>query len=80
MPSVEETEQRCEPDKKGACRVHECAMRKIKISTKKWKDRGKGRGFGFVSVRVTKYACDAKRLDRGPEYLTRLRDYDMSVT
>ena len=59
---------------KNDCVILECAMRKMKISTKKWKDCGKGRGFGYVSVRVTKYACDYRRL-KGFEDLTRLRDY-----
>ena len=52
----------CEPNKKGMCVIHECAMRKMKISTKKWKDRGKGRGFGYVRVQVTKYACEHRKL------------------
>ena len=39
MPSIEKTEQKCEPDNKGMCRVYKCAMRKMKISTKKWEDR-----------------------------------------
>ena len=54
--------QECEPNKKGMCVIHECAMRKMKISTKKWKDRGKGRGFGYVRVQVTKYACGHRKL------------------
>ena len=65
--------QRSNPYKKGLCDILECAMRKMKISTKKWKDCGKGRGFGYVSVRVTRYACDYRRL-KGFEDLTRLRD------
>ena len=30
------------------------------VTTKKWKDRGGGRGYGYVSSKVVKYICQAK--------------------
>ena len=31
---------------------------KRNITSKKWKDRGGGRGFGWVSQKTTKYLCE----------------------
>ena len=62
-PSVGEPENyvmKCEPNEVGMCGVHNCKMRQIKIPTKKWRDRGKGRGFGYVKVMVTKFICSEK--------------------
>ena len=38
-PYNDENVQRCAPDVKGLCHIHECEMRKIKVFAKKWKDR-----------------------------------------
>ena len=57
-PSVREPENyvlKCEPNETGKCNVHKCSMRQIKIPTKKWGDRGKGHGFGYVKVMVSKF-------------------------
>ena len=67
------TEQ-CEPDSMGKCVIHDCVMSKLKVSTKKWKDRGKSRGFGWVTCKTTKYCCKFKKTAAIPDNLERLRD------
>ena len=32
-------------------------MTKSKISTQKWRDRGKGRGYGYVTIQKVMYTC-----------------------
>ena len=49
-------------------------MSKMKVSTKKWRDRGKARGFGWVTIKVTKYCCKFKKTANIPDSLERLRD------
>ena len=49
----------CKPDRKGQCEIHRCSMTKLKIPTKKWRDRGGGKGFGWVKIILTKYRCNA---------------------
>ena len=34
----------------------------MSVSTKKWKDRGKGRGYGYVSEKTKKFICGKKKL------------------
>ena len=65
----------CKPDKMGVCRDHGCEIKKFMVSTKKWCDRGKGKGWGWVSKRVTKYACTFEKTARNPTQEGRLRDY-----
>ena len=48
---------RCEVNRKGYCKTHQCQAEKRVIKSQVWKDRGAGRGFGYVSKKVTKYAC-----------------------
>ena len=38
------------------------------IPSKKWKDRGGGKGFGWVTIRTKKYQCRVKKT--GPEVQT----------
>ena len=59
-PSSEE-EMFCKPDNRGQCEceTHNCSMTKLKIPTKKWRDRGGGKGFGWVKTILTKYRCNA---------------------
>ena len=52
MPSVS-----CILTKKGYCSFHERQIEKISVTSKKWKDRGGGRGFGYVTRKTTKFIC-----------------------
>ena len=36
------------------CISHNQPLEKMKVTKRVWKDRGKGRGFGYVSSKVTK--------------------------
>ena len=48
---------KCEPDRAGLCGIHECVGKWIQVSSKKWKDCGKGRGFGYVNGKNKKFIC-----------------------
>ena len=61
-PSSSRKDQACEPDRGGYCTVHECVGKFVPVSTKKWKDRGKGRGYGYVSGKTKKFICGKKKL------------------
>ena len=56
----EEAEVGCDIKKGGYCRTHNKTARKTYIVAKKWKDRGGGKGFGYVSNKVVKYICQAR--------------------
>ena len=43
--------------KKAYCMTHQSKTEKRSISAKSWKDRGWGRGFGWVTQKTTKYLC-----------------------
>ena len=59
----------CKPDRKGQCEIHRCSMTKLKIPTKKWRDRGGGKGFGWVKIILTKYRCNAGPDAKNTPYL-----------
>ena len=44
-------------NRKGYCKTHLNQAKKRVIPSKVWKDRGGGRGYGYVTKRVTSYAC-----------------------
>ena len=50
--------------KKGYCLSHGVTAKKISVSGQKWKDRGNGRGFGYVTSKTTKYLCNGKLVSR----------------
>ena len=52
-PSVDN----CKFDRKGYCKEHNYQAKKVTVSSKKWKDRGGGKGYGYVSQKVTKFIC-----------------------
>ena len=58
---------KCSINRKGFCSTHGVQAKKSQISSQKWRDRGGGRGFGYVTVKSTKYLCKpgilAKRID-----------------
>ena len=58
VPSV------CKSDKGGRCVVHDVLMKKIVVTSKKWADKGGGKGFGWKTVRKTKYQCSEKDISR----------------
>ena len=58
--TVENPIRNCTFDGRGVCEIHQCIGTKIKLTSKKWKDRGGGKGFGWVSTKVTKTLCKAK--------------------
>ena len=47
----------CITDKRGHCDQHAIKMSKVSVSSKKWCDRGKGKGFGWKTFKTTKYIC-----------------------
>ena len=56
----------CNIKRGGYCLTHQCNSRKISVSAKKWKDRGGGLGFGYVTTKRTKYICQAGNLSTKP--------------
>ena len=62
----DETETECIFKRGGYCRTHQKTARKTYIVTKKWKDRGGGRGFGYVNNKVVKYICQASVMTHTP--------------
>ena len=42
------------------CISHNQPLEKMKVTKRVWKDRGRGRGFGYVSSKVTKLYCNPK--------------------
>ena len=55
-PSMGNTVQ-CNINRKGHCNTHGVKAEKTRVSTTKWKDRGGGRGFGYVTTKSTKFYC-----------------------
>ena len=69
----------CKPDKLGLCRTHECGGSITKVSSKKWKDRGGGRGYGYVHSTTKKFLCDSRKSayrKTKVDASERLRDYE----
>ena len=68
MSSKEETNSResmnkvCNILKNGMCEQHGIMSTRIQITSKVWKDRGGGRGYGYVSKKVKKPVCRAKHI------------------
>ena len=50
---------RCNIMKNGMCEQHQKMSFKYQVTSKVWRDRGGGRGYGFVSRKVTKRICRA---------------------
>ena len=60
----------CVISKKGFCQTHLCLTNPVTVTAKKWRDRGGGRGFGFVQTKVKKFVCKAKNLStRSPDII-----------
>ena len=52
--------QVCKIMKNGMCVTHDVMTSKIKVTSKLWKDRGGGKGYGWTQKKVTKAVCRAK--------------------
>ena len=50
----------CEHNKHGFCRTHRTLSKQIEVTKSTWKDRGGGKGFGFVKSMVKKFICPDK--------------------
>ena len=48
----------CSFKRGGYCLTHECNSKKINVSAKVWKDKGGGKGFGYVTTKKIKYICE----------------------
>ena len=48
---------KCDINRKGYCSTHQREAQKTFVTSKKWGDRGGGRGFGYISRRSVKYIC-----------------------
>ena len=42
---------------KGFCIQHNVKGVRYVVTSKKWRDRGKGRGFGYVTSKLVRYRC-----------------------
>ena len=47
----------CSINRKGYCKEHNYQAKKVAISSKSWKDRGRGKGYGWVMQKVNKFIC-----------------------
>ena len=50
----------CIATKKGHCSQHGTKMTKNIVTSKKWCDRGNGRGYGYKTMKTTKYICKSR--------------------
>ena len=50
---------------RGRCNIHGNMGEKYVISERKWRDRGQGRGYGYVSTKKVKYRCVGEKLQKG---------------
>ena len=71
LPSVVEDEN-C-VYKRGVCVLHKMKGVKYTMVEKKWKDRGGGKGYGYVTSKKVRYRCEVKNLPRTSSSLT---EYD----
>ena len=42
---------------RGFCMQHNVRGVRYIVTSKKWRDRGKGRGFGYVTSKLVRYRC-----------------------
>ena len=54
-------------NKHGFCLIHRILGKQIEVSKSTWKDRGGGKGSGFIKSKVKKFICpDKNRLPEVP--------------
>ena len=69
QPSVEESVN-C-AYKRGVCILHNRKGVKYTMEERKWIDRGRGKGYGYVTRRKVKYRCEVGKLLRTSSSLTK---------
>ena len=47
--------QQCDVRKDGFYMIHQVQTKKVYVTTKKWKERSKGRGFGYLTCRTENF-------------------------
>ena len=58
------TEPSCNINKKGFCSTHQVQTLKTSVTSKKWGDRGVGRGYGYITRKTSKYVCKPSLRDQ----------------
>ena len=59
--------------RRGVCLLHNTRGEKYVQVSKNWKDRGGGKGYGFVTTRKVKYKCKVEReVSRSSSNMTNL--------
>ena len=56
-------EDKCKIGRNGHCNTHNMMTRKVTVTSKKWKDRKDGKGFGWVSTKVTRFQCSGVKIN-----------------
>ena len=59
-PSMGEEDDLC-VYKRGFCQYHKADGERFVEVSKRWRDRGGGEGFGYVTSRLVKYRCKVKK-------------------
>ena len=59
---------------KGFCETHQTKTLKRSITSKKWKDRGGGRGFGWVTQKTSKFLCEPGIVTKRTPCITKTSD------
>ena len=81
MPSMSSREESmnkvCNILKNGMCEQHGIMSTRILVTSKVWKDRGGGRGYGYVTKKVKKPVCRAKNI---PPVVSNISTEDRSVS
>ena len=67
-------DRNCTFTRNGICEQHLVAGTRLSIPAKKWKDRGRGKGFGWVTTRTTRYLCKVRK--SGPTVLDNSSDVE----
>ena len=58
------TEPSCNINRKGFCSTHQVQTLKTSVTSKKWGDRGGGRGYGYITRKTSKYICKPSLRDQ----------------
>ena len=67
----------CNILKNGMCEQHGIMSTRILVTSKVWKDRGGGRGYGYVTKKVKKPVCRAKNI---PPIVSNISTEERSVS
>ena len=72
-PLPKEEPENCKFDTKGFCKNHKTLGTKIEVKKSVWKDRGGGRGFGYMKEKVTKFKCGSQEARALSAWLTKAK-------